>query len=94
MENELAETKAQMAAQAVGAWSRAVAEIIEIATGKSTEARPTSHRDRLATFDALQSLFREIKGQSVPEDESATGYQASTPCLAQWAQYCDRGDGE
>ena len=36
-------------------------------------------RDRLAAFDRLQSMVEEIKGQSVPEDESAAGYLGSTP---------------
>ena len=79
VEYELAEIKAQMAAQAVGAWPLAVAEVIEIATGESTDERPTSPRDRLAAFDRLQSMVEEIKGQSVPEDESAAGYLGSTP---------------
>ena len=79
VENELAEIKAQMAAQAVGAWPLAVAEVIGIATGESTDERPTSPRDRLAAFDRLQSMVEEIKGQSVPEDESAAGYLGSTP---------------
>ena len=79
VEYELAEIKAQMAAQAVGAWPLAVAEVIGIATGESTDERPTSPRDRLAAFDRLQSMVEEIKGQSVPEDESAAGYLGSTP---------------
>ena len=79
VENELAEIKAQVAAQAVGAWPLAVAEVIEIATGESIDDRPISPRDRLAAFDRLQSMVEEIKGQSVPEDESAAGYLASTP---------------
>ena len=77
--NELAEIKAQMAAQAVGAWPLAVAEVIEIATGESTDEKSISPRDRLAAFDRLQSMVEEIKGQSVPEDESAAGYLGSTP---------------
>ena len=79
VENELAEIKAQVAAQAVGAWPLAVAEVIEIATGESIDDRPISPRDRLAAFDRLQSMVEEIKGQSVPEDESAAGYLGSTP---------------
>jgi hypothetical protein len=79
VEYELAEIKAQMAAQAVGARPLAVAEVIGIATGESTDERPTSPRDRLAAFDRLQSMVEEIKGQSVPEDESAAGYLGSTP---------------
>ena len=79
VENELAEIKAQMAAQAVGAWPLAVAEVIQIATGESTDERPISPRDRLAAFDRLQSMVEEIKGQSAPEDESAAGYLGSTP---------------
>ena len=79
VEYELAEIKAQMAAQAVGAWPLAVAEVIQIATGESTDERPISPRDRLAAFDRLQSMVEEIKGQSVPEDESAAGYLGSTP---------------
>ncbi len=79
VEYELAEIKAQMAAQAVGAWPLAVAEVIEIATGESTDEKSISPRDRLAAFDRLQSMVEEIKGQSVPEDESAAGYLGSTP---------------
>ena len=79
VEYELAEIKAQVAAQAVGAWPLAVAEVIQIATGESTDERPISPRDRLAAFDRLQSMVEEIKGQSVPEDESAAGYLGSTP---------------
>ena len=79
VEHELTEIKAQVAAQVVGAWPLAVAEVIEIATGESTDERPTSPRDRLAAFDRLQSMVEEIKGQSVPEDESAAGYLGSTP---------------
>ncbi len=79
VENELAEIKAQVAAQVVGAWPPAVAEVIGIATGESTDERRISPRDRLAAFDRLQSMVEEIKGQSVPEDESAAGYLASTP---------------
>ena len=79
VEHELTEIKAQVAAQAVGAWPHVVAEVIEIATGESTDERPISHRDRLAAFDRLQSMVEEIKGQSVPEDESVAGYLGSTP---------------
>ncbi len=54
-------------------------ELIEIATGESTGDRPIYPRDRLAAFGRLQSMVEEIKGQSVPEDESASGYLASSP---------------
>ena len=79
VENELAEIKAQVAAQVVGAWPPAVAEVIGIATGESTDEKSISPRDRLAAFDRLQSMVEEIKGQCAPEDESASRYLASSP---------------
>jgi|ETN02SMinimDraft_4_1059925.scaffolds.fasta_scaffold13337_1 hypothetical protein len=80
VEEAIHDTKAAVSAAVVQAYPEAIAKVIDIATGPSTEDNPIYPSVRLQAFDRLNNMVSKITDSQDPESSKAEErYLSSSP---------------